>query len=132
MTQNNNTQGTTTSTTYTPTLTGGGTNPSVTLTTGTRAMVIVTGFVYAPLAGESSYMSFAVSGATTQAATDARAVAFKAYSGPNTPPSSQASTVTVITNLTAGSNTFTAQYRSTNSGNTATFANRTISVIPLG
>ena len=42
----------------------------------------------------------------------------------------QASTSTVITNLTAGSNTFTLQYKSV--GATTSFTNRTISVIPLG
>ena len=42
----------------------------------------------------------------------------------------QASTVTVDTELTAGSNTFTLQYKS--EGGTTKFGNRTISVIPLG
>jgi hypothetical protein len=111
---------TTTSATYGA---GTGTNVAVTATTGTTAMVIVTGAV-APANNQSAFMSFAVSGATTQAATDARAVAETNIS------SGQASTVTVVTGLTAGSNTFTANYRSTTG--TATFTNRTISVIPLG
>ena len=71
-------------------------------------------------------MSFAVSGATTQAATDLRAVDHYAPEKADI----QASTVTVVSDLTAGSNTFTLQYKSV--GGTSKFENRTISVIPLG
>jgi hypothetical protein len=106
-------------------LTGGGSNPAVTLTTGTKAMVIVTGFVD-PAGNNIGYQSFSVSGATTQAATDERAVIREHGSSGGT-GGVQASTTTVITNLTAGSNTFTLQYK----GN-ASFSNRTITVIPLG
>ncbi|HST68343.1 MAG TPA: hypothetical protein VLI94_01650, partial [Solirubrobacterales bacterium] len=107
---------------------GGGTNPTVTLTTGTKAMVIVTGFID-PEGDRTAYMSFAVSGATTQAATDARAVIREHGSSSGT-GGIQASTTTVITDLTAGSNTFTLQYKS--STGTSSFSNRTITVIPLG
>jgi hypothetical protein len=108
-----------------------GTNISVTATTGTNAMVIVTGLV-APAEEGTGFMSFAVSGATTQGATDARAVieGGEAVGNNELKGAWQASTTTVITNLTAGENTFTTQYKS--STGTTTFTNRTISVIPLG
>jgi hypothetical protein len=108
-----------------------GTNISVTATTGTRAMIIVTGLI-APAAEKTGSMSFAVSGATTQAASDERALidGGQAVGNNNLLGAWQASTTTVITNLTAGSNTFTTQYKS--SSGTATFTNRTITVIPLG
>ena len=105
--------------------TGGDT--SVELTTGTRALVIVTGLVQ-PLSGDESFMSFVVSGATAQAATDARAVIRTAGTSSST-GFIQASTSTLITNLNAGTNKFTIQYKS--EGGTGTFSNRTISVIPL-
>jgi hypothetical protein len=86
----------------------------------------VTGFVDPE--GGTAYMSFNVSGATTQAASDERAVIREHGSSTDT-GGVQASTTTVITNLTAGSNTFTLQYKS--SSGTSTFSNRTITVIPL-
>ncbi len=96
----------------------------MTVTTGTTALVIVTAQVDNSNNGQSSFASYAISGATTSAATDQRAVTNEGQS------ITQASTTTVETGLTAGSNTFTLQYRRTN--NTATFSNRTITVIPLG
>ena len=89
------------------------------------AMVIVTSDVDPPNDGEGS-VSFAVPGATTQAATDLKAVDHYAPEKADI----QASTVTVDTELAAGSNTFTLQYKS--EGGTTKFGNRTISVIPLG
>ena len=90
----------------------------MTLTTGTKAMVIVTGLVD-PSGTNTGYLSFSVSNATTQSASDERAVISNSSS-------MQGSTTTVITNLTAGSNTFTLQYKGT-----ASFENRTLTVIPL-
>jgi hypothetical protein len=123
---------TTTSTAYT-TLTG---DPAVTATIGASgdAMVTVTGTVSPELANTPecvAWMSFAVSGATTQAATDARAV-MRAAGTSNSTGAIQASTTTVITNLNPGSNTFTSNYRSSAATCTASFSSRTISVIPLG
>jgi hypothetical protein len=92
-------------------------------------MVIATGFVQ-PAANAECFMSFAVSGATSQTATDARAVIREHGSSSGT-GGIQASTTTVITNLTAGSNTFALQYKGDGT-NTCTFSNRSISVIPLG
>ncbi len=127
--------GTTNSTGYTATLSGGGAgvNPSVTLETGTEAMVIVTGFV-TPAQGTNNlaYMSFAVSGVTSEAAADSRAVICEHGSSSGT-GGVQASTTTVVTDLTPGQNTFTLQYKQSGTGSSSSsFSNRTITVIPLG
>jgi hypothetical protein len=128
----NTAEATRTSNSYATPNSGTGTNPSVTLTTGTRAMVIITGLLDPP-GGEKSaaiaYESFAVSGATTQAASDDRAV-IREHGTSSDTGVIQASTTTVITNLNPGPNTFTLQYKS--SIGTANFSNRSISVIPLG
>ena len=113
---------TTTSTTYTDLATAG---PAVTITTGTKALVIMSGFAYSSVGGYNSFAGFAVSGATTIAATDAYALADGSTVG------GAASRATRLTTLTAGSNTFTMKYRQTISG-TATFINREIIVIDLG
>ncbi len=103
--------------------------PEVTLTTGTKALVIVSGRM--TNAGGESYgavMSYAVSGASTISATDAICVRLQ-----NTSDGGQrqrASAASIVT-LTAGSNVFTAKYKSEFSG-TSTFLDREIIVINLG
>lgn len=112
---------TTTSTSYTDLATAG---PAITLTTGTKALVIVSAAVRNSSAGVSSYMSFAVSGATTIAANDANAyLTFET-------DYDKSSFAIIITGLTAGSNTFTAKYRT--AAGTATFVDRNINVIDMG
>jgi hypothetical protein len=114
------------SATYTDLATAG---PAVTITTGTKALVIVSCLhTTATNIGDAGFMSFAVSGATTISASDAYASMNKAYNATN--PTSRQSAVTRLSTLTAGSNTFTAKYR--NTGNTNGFANREICVINLG
>jgi len=117
------TQEATTSTSYTDLTTSG---PAVTVTTGTRALVIVTANILAS-AGERSLMSFAVSGATTISASDTTAASRNQTSAGNgTDRRSAANYVT----LTAGSNTFTAKYKTAGGGN-GEFGNREIFVINL-
>lgn len=117
---------TTTSTTYTDLATAG---PAVTVTTGTKALVIVTASINP---GSSSsgyaYMSYAVSGATTSAAVDTRASVFQATNGYN--EESRWSAASVVT-LTAGSNTFTAKYRKNTPATTPAFKDRDIFVMNL-
>lgn len=117
---NTTTNGTTTSGSFTATLTSGGTNPSVTLTTGTTALVML-GAVTQEVNGFTHSMSFAVSGATTLAASDNYGTRQNGLVG-----SIRMSDQMVITGLTAGSNTFTLQY--TTAGGTANFNRRTITV----
>jgi hypothetical protein len=75
------------------------------------------------------FLSFAISGTTTFAASDTTATSFQSANNGTTPGQQQASTVSAVA-ITAGSNnTFTLQYKET--GGSATFSNRTITVIPL-
>lgn len=109
----------TTSTTYTDLATAG---PAVTLTTGTEALVIISNTSYNATANYS-LMTFAISGASTVAASDTNAI--RMYGAGDT---SICRTIK-ITGLTAGSNTFTAKYRA--GASTAVFYNRDITVMGL-
>lgn len=110
--------GTTTSGSYTATLSGSpGTNPSVTLTTGTSALVYLT--VQTGASGGFAGSSVAVSGATTLAASDNYILVSEVTTGITL------ARTFVLTGLTAGSNTFTIQYRT---GGTATYLRRAIVV----
>jgi hypothetical protein len=101
--------GTHTSLTYTATLSGSpGINPSVTLVTGTSALVTISANQQNGTISTSAYTSFAVSGATTLAASDE----FSVHLDMSTAGFFTTLTRTVaITGLTAGTNTFTLNYR---------------------
>lgn len=114
---------TTTSTSYTDLSTSG---PAVTVTTGTKALVIVSSDIQNNTGGGTSFMSYAVSGATTISASDVTALAWRQDS--TTTSKIVASKASVVT-LTAGSNTFTAKYRV--SSGTGTWVDREIFVINL-
>jgi hypothetical protein len=116
----------TSSTTYTDLGTVG---PAATVTTGVsgKALVLLTAEIGSGGNGIYSYMGVAVSGASTIAAADTAAL----YRLNGTVAVSQLVTAAVvITGLTAGSNTFTAKYR-TSGGAASTFLNRSIVVIAL-
>jgi hypothetical protein len=115
----------TTSTSFTNLTTAG---PAVTLTTGTKALVILTAQMYNYTDDRGSLMGFEISGATTTAASDARVVQF--YNGSANHDAPQMSAVYLMT-VTAGSNTFTAKYLA-GGASTAQFMNRSITVIDLG
>jgi hypothetical protein len=94
----------------------------VTMTTGTKALVIFSAMVSPANAG---YLSVAVSGASTVAASDNNSAIFEGAG----------LTVTVgrpilFTGLTAGSNTFSMQFRA-NAG-TASYSRRNIVVLDMG
>lgn len=111
---------TTTSTTYGDL--SGNSGPAVTVDTGTAALVSLT--VSSFSTGNASWMSFAVSGATTLAATDTNSIQFNSTAG------MRWGAVYLISGLTAGSNTFTCKYRISTSG-TATYGTPRIGVVPL-
>lgn len=115
---------TTSSTSYADLSTSG---PSVTLTTGTSAIVLF-GCYYGDTdnLGNDGYMSVAVSGASTVSASDTWAAI--GNQGLNN--------VHIVngykfTGLTAGSNTFTAKYKKANGTSTAQFKNRFLLVIAI-
>ena len=124
---NNGGQQSTTSTSYTNLAT----TDALTVTTGTKALVsIMAGMAKTGSATPDSWVSFAVSGATTlAAANNPYGIQFQmsdAVGG-----SFQFSGVWVVTGLTAGSNTFTLKYKDA-AGGTTYFNNRSISVVDLG
>jgi len=119
------TQQTTTSTSYTDLTTSG---PAVTVTTGTKALVIVTAQSRNNLGAEFCRISYAVSGATTIAADDSFAINWQQPQDGTFAQQIRTSVASVVS-LTAGSNTFTLKYKVSNG--TGTFLNRAIFVINL-
>lgn len=117
-----NTSQTTTSTSYTDLATVG---PSVTVTTGTSAIVFLASFLQNNTASQHSNAAVQVSGATTIAAADTDAIRMNAAAIGDF---NRVGAFTIPT-LTPGSNTFTMKYRV--AGGTGTFANRALFVIPL-
>lgn len=100
--------------------------PAVTLTANTSVLVLVSCETTKTTTGGTSYMSFALSGANTLAASDTNCTAVSSSLAGGVYSLSGSM---IITGLTPGSTTFTAKYKS-DSG-TFGFANRRIVVIPL-
>jgi hypothetical protein len=97
---------------------------TITMTTGTKALVILSGICSANV-NLQPYVSVAVSGATTTAASDANS----AYSQVTTAGGFLFTYSNVVPlTLTAGSNTFTMQVRN-NSASAASFSDRSMTVI---
>lgn len=112
---------TTTSTSYTDLATVG---PAITVATGTSAIVMCTVEMANNTLGASCFASVAVSGATSDAAADSRAVRLESSAANDT---ARLCAVHRFSALTAGNNTFTVQYRVT--AGTGTFLNRVLVVI---
>lgn len=100
--------------------------PSVTVTTGTQALVIITAAINNNTATVASSASFSVSGATAFSADNTVRIARDGVAA-NTLLRYSAAT---LFPLTAGSNTFTMKYN-TQAATTATFSVREIIVIPF-
>lgn len=122
--QTNGTAQSTASLTYVDLATVG---PAITVTTGTSALVITSSAIGNGTAGGGGLMSFAVSGASTIAASDDRALRSLSSTASATDTLSK---VHMQIGLTAGSNTFTAKYAAC-IGGTATFQFRELCVIPF-
>lgn len=110
----------TTSLTYTDLTTAG---PTVTITTGTTAYVTIQ-TIAADTVANRQFMSFAVSGATTISAGTYEAAPVISN---NTSPTHISF---VVTGLNAGSNVFTAKYKSSD-GNSIAFSKRFLQVITV-
>jgi hypothetical protein len=106
------------------------TSAAATLTTGTKALVLIGATVaFNNSSEESTFISFKVSGATTSAATDARGAQF--FTSAANRPKVGLSRAILITGLTAGSNVFTLQIRvSAGTGGVDTGYN--VAVIDMG
>ena len=115
------TDGTTNSATYTTTLAGGGTNCTVTLATGTTALVSFNASFFTGTALQIAAISVSVSGATTLAGSDDYMVNMELTSSLGMGRSF------IITGLTAGNNVFSLCYRSAGT-NTMNAGRRTLTV----
>jgi hypothetical protein len=115
----------TASTSFTDLATAG---PAVTATTGASALVIVSSDLGSDTASAFAQASYAVSVATTIAATTDRGLQFRAGIANQ---SVRASYAHLETALTPGSNTFTMKYETSSGGGNATFTNRRITVVAL-
>lgn len=108
------------------------TTQATTVTTGTRALVILSALVTTPSPADTSRcrMSFAVSGASTVSASDDYCLMWQ---GNNARAYYEiaASNSFIVTGLTAGSNTFTAKF-SSSLGASAIWEDRRIAVIDMG
>lgn len=116
---------TTASTTFVDLTTVG---PSVTMTTGTKALISIYAGIAIDTANNQAEMGYAVSGATTIAASSTRCLQID-----GTPAGDELrmSAVFFESGLTSGTNTFTAKYRVATGGTTGTFVDRHIVVFPL-
>jgi hypothetical protein len=124
---NNGGQQSTTSTSYVSLAT----TDEITVTTGTKALVSITsGIAKTGSATPDSWVSFAVSGATTLAAAN-NPYGIQFQVGDAVGSSFQFSGCWVVTGLTAGSNTFTMKFKDANGGTTY-YNNRSISIVNLG
>ena len=105
------------------------TSQALTLTTGTKVLIIMSAEVNVGATTNKARFGFAVSGATTLAASETNNMVIQ---GNNSAASNnQVSNSFILTGLTAGSNTFTAKFMSS-LGDSVTFAKRFLSVIDMG
>lgn len=127
--------GTTTSTSYTASLTGSSSGPAVTLTTSTVALVLFSVGMANTLINAQMFASIKVSGDTpTIPSSDTWAIitdGMQQWGNPNEPADqhNRRQSVKLFTGLTAGTNTFTIEYK-VGSG-TGRFRTRDLIVYPL-
>lgn len=100
--------------------------PAVTVDIGPsgKALVILGALITSDDAAGGGAMGFAVSGASTVAASTSQCLEGRGLAG------GEASKIHLVTGLTPGSNTFTAKYQRISVG-TATFVRRVLAVVPL-
>lgn len=115
--------GTTTSTSY-GSLSGG---PAVTVVCGTKAAVSIFSYLRNASNLNGAAMTFEVTGAHSSSAVDNRSIYLENASDDS--PAVRCGATIMVTGMTAGSSTFTTQYRAIGGG-TATFATRRIMVHP--
>ena len=101
--------------------------PTVTLTTGTKALIMLTVQLDNQANNRQGTAAIEISGASSVSPSDGPA--FHIFSSSNT--AVQATTTYIATGLTAGSNTFKVKYKAGGS-TTVNFGERRLSVIDLG
>lgn len=116
----------TTSTSFT----GLSTATAVTVTTGTKALVMITVQLANNTLNEQTWASYAISGASSISASENWSIYEENPSTGTLPRYTTATRAYIHTGLTAGSNTFTLQYKV--GGGTGSFGYRSISVVDMG
>jgi hypothetical protein len=101
--------------------------PVVVVAAGTQAIVAYASYMSNSVASGGGYMSYAVTGSSSIAATTSNAIRQMAGTAAAI---ERWSAVTFEPGLTSGSNTFTSKYTTT-TGGTASFSDREMTVIPL-
>lgn len=101
--------------------------PQVTITTGTSALVYIAARMSNSVAGSNVFMSYAVTGATTIAASSDWSVSWDGATVAGT--EARIGAWHYVSILTSGSNVFTAKYKV--EANTGTFVERELIVFPL-
>lgn len=108
-------------------ISGGTVGPTLSsLSTGAAAFVVLSCNMFNNTGGAASYMSYTVSGATTDAADDTRALYYESSNAGDL----IAMGTFIPHSLTAGTNTFQAKYRV--GAGTGTFGSRRIAVLNFG
>lgn len=107
-------------------ISGGTLGPTVTVTTGAFVYVLMSCNLFNNTGGAASYMSYAVSGATTAGADNTRALYYESSNAGDL----IAFGVMVPHPVTAGSNTFRAKYRV--GAGTGTFGTRRLAILNFG
>jgi hypothetical protein len=120
--QQNNAQGVSTTTNTAYGNLADGLTTSITVGTGTQALVLIYSNINTNVTGNKTWCGFDISGATSRAADDTRAIDHSSTAGMRWG-------ATFLESLTSGSNTFTLRYRV--SAGTGTFSVRRIAVIPF-
>jgi hypothetical protein len=103
--------------------------PSLTVTTGTRALVFMSAHATIDDAASSASCSWDISGATTREPQDVTMLLFDGLAAGKTMRASQWDLIE--TTLTPGENTFTMKYKVGVDTTVATFQNRMLAVFPL-
>lgn len=115
----------TSSTSFTNLSTAG---PTVTVTTGTSAVVFLTVRCSCSVAGGAGFASFDVSGATTVSASESKSTVTTSNGADEV---YRVGITRTQTALTAGSNTFQMKYKVSSGSGTGTFTDREIMVLPI-
>lgn len=101
--------------------------PTVTVTSGARALVALTCNMESNVAGGISNMAVDISGASSEGPTESNSLRYESGTSGD---SIQATFSTIYTTLTPGENRFRAKYK-TNGAGTSTFSARKVCVLPF-
>lgn len=107
-------------------ISGGTVGPTVTVTTGAFVYVVLSCNMFNSTGGAASYMSYAISGATTQAADDTHALYYESSNAGDL----IAMGIVCPNAVTSGSNTFQAKYKV--GAGTGTFGTRRLAILNFG